>query len=108
MQWVMENNMHERIPVDLRSRFSHGNRFHTGTIMNLSKKDMFIKTKEVIPVSSVITVIMHTGKELYQIFAKVKRLNRTAEHYDGMDIEIISSNSNYLNYVKSLEGAYEH
>lgn len=94
--------MHERIPVDLRSRFSHGNVFHSGTIMNLSEKDMFIKTKEVIPVDSVITVIMHTGKELFQVFAKVNRLNRKAEHYDGMDVEIISLNSNYLKYVKNL------
>ena len=100
--------MHERIPVDLRSRFSHGNVFHSGTIMNLSKKDMFIKTKEVIPVDSVITVIIHTGKELFQIFAKVKRLNRTAEYYDGMDIEIISSNYSYLKYVKNLRGVYAH
>ncbi len=100
--------MHERIPVDLRSRFSHGNIFNSGTIMNLSKEGMFIKTKNVIPVDSVITVIMHTGRELFQIFAKVKRLNRTAEYYDGMDIEIISSNGNYLKYVKSLEGVYKH
>ncbi len=100
--------MHERIPVDLRSRFSHGNIFNSGTIMNLSKEGMFIKTKNVISVDSVITVIMHTGKELFQIFAKVKRLNRTAEYYDGMDIEIISSNYNYLKYVKNLAGVYKH
>jgi hypothetical protein len=51
---------------------------------------------------------MHTGKELFQVFAKVKRLNRTAEQYDGMDIEIINSNYNYLQYVKNLEGGYNH
>ena len=98
--------MHERIPVDLRSRFSHGNIFNSGTIRNLSKEGMFIKTNNVIPVDSVITVIMHTGIELFQIFAKVKRLNKTAEQYDGMDIEIISSNYNYLKYVKSLASVY--
>ena len=94
--------MHERIPVDLRSRFSHGNIFNSGTIMNLSKEGMFIKTKNVMPIDSVISVIMHTGEELFQIFAKVKRLNKTAEQYDGMDIDIISSNSSYLKYVKNL------
>ncbi len=108
MQKVAEKRKHERIPADLRSRFSHGNVFHSGTIMNLSIHGMFIKTKDVVPVNSVIAVIMHTGKELFQIFAKVKQLNRTTEHYDGMDIEIISSNDKYLKYVKSLEGVYEH
>jgi len=106
MQKVAEKRIYERIPVDLKSRFSYGNIFNSGTITNLSKKEMFIKTENVIPVDSVITVIMHTGKELFQVFAKVKRLNRTAEHYDGMDIEIISSNYNYLKYVKSLASVY--
>jgi hypothetical protein len=104
MQKVAEKRIYGRIPVDLKSRFSHGNIFSSGTIMNLSKKSMFIKTMNVIPVDSVITVILHTSKELFQVFAKVKRLNRTAEHYDGMGVEIISSNYMYLKYVKSLEG----
>ncbi len=106
MLHAAEKRMYERISSDLRSIFNHENVFHSGTIMDLSMKGMFIKTKDIIPVDSVIAVIMHTGKELFQIFAKVKRLNRTTEHYDGMGIDIISSNAIYLKYVNSLREVY--
>jgi len=86
----MEKSTVERLQSGIDARFNYGDMFYSGTILNLSEKGMFIKTRICLPPGSMFVVMVREDHELLKIPAKVKYSTKASVHYEGMGVEILN------------------
>ncbi len=98
----MEKRTVERMQSGIDARFNYGDMFYTGTIINLSEKGMFIKTKIRLPAGSMFVVLVLEENELLKMLARVKYSTRARVYYEGMGVEILNPPTNYKEYVDRL------
>ena len=101
--FIMKKRAFERIPVDFEVRLPCGNMFYSGTVLNLSEKGMFISTKRIYPVDSILNIQME--KETVYLLARVKSFKKTDGNSDGIGVEILNPPQNYLEFVSSLKAS---
>jgi hypothetical protein len=98
----MEKRTIDRVYSDIDARFNYGNMFYSGTILNLSEKGMFIKTKICLTPGSMFVVMIREENELLKMLARVKYSTRSGLHYEGMGVAILNPPTNYKEYVDRL------
>jgi hypothetical protein len=99
----MEKRAVERIAAEIDTRFFYGNMFYSGTAVNLSERGMFVHTHSCVPANSEFLVIIKDKKELIKISARVKRVTKTEDRFDGMGIELLNPSARYLEFVEGLK-----
>ncbi len=102
----MEKRSFERIDADVDVRFSYGYIFYTGSITNLSEKGLFIRTKNCLPMNSLILIMYRVEDELIKILARVKRSTKSNRYDDGMGIEVLNPQKKYIDYVNNMKSIY--
>lgn len=98
----MEKRTVERLKSGIDARFNYGDIFYTGTILNMSEKGMFIKTKICLPAGSMFVVMVRQENELLKMLARVKYSTRARVHFEGMGVEILNPPTNYKEFVDRL------
>ncbi len=102
----MEKRSFERIDANFDVRFSYGYIFYTGNIKNLSERGLFIRTKNCLPINSLILIMFRSEGELLKILARVKRSSKSNKFDDGMGIEVLNPQRKYIDYVNSMKSIY--
>ena len=95
----MEKRAYQRIPAGEKIKIIHGNTFYSGTILNLSEKGMFIGTKVLFPLYSIIRI----ESKSFNLCAKVNRLTEMNEYHEGVGVELFNLSQEYLEYMSSLK-----
>ncbi len=98
----MEKRTVERLHSGIDVRFNYGDMYYSGTILNLSEKGMFIKTKICLPPGPMFVIMVREENELLKMLASVKYSTRARVHYEGMGVEILNPPANYKEYVDRL------
>ena len=99
----MQRRYFERIPSDIKIRFSCDNMDYCGTITNLSEKGMFINTHDMcFPFDSKFEVVIDLNGKTMNIPVKVSRLTKTNDSYDGIAVELLNPPQSYLELLKDL------
>jgi hypothetical protein len=101
----MQKRYFERIPADLDTIFFCFQKIGTGKALNFSENGMFIKTKFCFPFDTKFNILISVPlkeKEL-RMSAKVVRIIKNDNFYDGMGVELIKPPSNYVDFIKSLK-----
>ncbi len=101
----MEKRSTERVPANLDTRFLYDDMFYSGRILNLSENGMFISTMKYVPSESKFLVVIRIKNEIYKMPAKVKRVTRRNTYSDGIGVELIEPDEEYLKYLKELRVA---
>ncbi len=101
----MEKRAFERVDTSLSIRYFCGNLFYTGTVRNLSGNGMFISTKVQFPFSSGFELLLPLKKEILRLPVKVTRIVKTDGFYNGMGVELLNPDQNYLEFVDTLKSA---
>jgi hypothetical protein len=99
----MEKRAYERMPADIEVRLPYGNKFYSGTILNLSEKGMFISTKKFYPSDSMLSI--YIDNKPVNLLSRVRRYRMTAGHLDGIGIEILNPQKKYLDFIDDLRSA---
>lgn len=99
----MEKRSCERIDANIEVRFSYGYMFYTGTIANLSQRGLFIRTKNRLPDNAVLLILFRLENDLLKLLAKVRHSDKSNSKYEGMGIELLNPQKEYLNFMESLK-----
>ena len=92
----------ERMTTSLRVNFSLNNEVNSGTITNLSNNGMFINTHMCLPLKSNFSVFIPLDDRVLDLPAKVRRLTKTGNDYDGMGVELLNPAPRYLELLNSI------
>jgi len=98
----MEKRTVERLQSGIDARFNYGNMFYSGTIMNMSEKGMFIKTKICLPPGTMFVVMVRKEHDLLNMLTRVKYNTRAMAHHEGMGVEILNPPTYCKEYVDRL------
>lgn len=72
--------------------------------MNISEDGMFISTGKVaFPFESNLVILIRRKEMLLKVPVKVCRLTKTENVFDGMGVQVIDSDPDYLKFVRSLK-----
>ncbi|KPK02616.1 MAG: hypothetical protein AMK71_01645 [Nitrospira bacterium SG8_35_4] len=99
-----EKRFYSRMPSKLKARFYCNETDYSGTITNISEDGMFISTGKVaFPFESTIVIFIRRKEMLLKVPVKVCRLTKTENVFDGMGVQVIDPDPDYLKFVKSLK-----
>lgn len=99
----MEKRSHKRIPFTLRVEFDCSNTICCCTAANLSENGMLLKTSDIpFPMDTRFEIYVHLKGEVLEVPAKVSRLLKTDNVYDGIGIELIDPPASYVDFIKDL------
>ena len=82
--------------------YSFGNEIHSGTITNMSADGMFISTRTFFPLNAEFQIYMKSREKIIPLQAKVNRLLKTGDKYDGMGVELLNPPQHYLDLLKLI------
>jgi len=96
----------ERVPANIRVRFYCFDTAYLGTVRNFSENGMFISMdKMVFPFDSKIEIIFRMDKNLLKVPVRVIRITKSEDVFDGIGVELLDANREYLELVSSHKGA---
>jgi hypothetical protein len=98
----MKKRDFERMTTTLRVNFSLNNEVNSGTITNLSNNGMFISTNMCLPLKSNFSIFIPLDDGVLDLPAKVRRLTKKDNDYDGMGVELLSPETRYLELLNSI------
>ncbi len=101
----MEKRTFGRVDTSLPIRYFCSNLFYTGTVTNLSGNGMFISTRMHFPFSSRFELLLPLKEEILRLPVKVTRIVKTDGFYNGMGVELLNPDQNYLEFVDTLKSA---
>ncbi len=101
----MEKRTFGRVDTSLPIRYFCGNLFYTGTVTNFSGNGMFIRTRVHFPFSSRFELLLPLKEEILRLPVKVTRIVKTDGFYNGMGVELLNPDQNYLEFVDTLKSA---
>jgi hypothetical protein len=104
----LEKRNCERKLVREKVIYSFGNIFYSGKLLNVSKEGIYVETAYCLPVDATLMLIMKINDSFINLIVKVKRLVRNSGLYKGMGLQLMNTPNSYLDYVNSLEPAYEN
>jgi hypothetical protein len=85
----------KRIPINRKIRYSFGNEIHSGTITNISAHGMFVRTGTFFPLKAEFNIYIKSREKIITVQAKVNRLLKTGDKYDGMGVELLNPPEQY-------------
>jgi hypothetical protein len=104
----MEKRYYERITTRLRVEFDCNNTICCSAVINLSENGMLLRTKDIyFPLDTKFEIFMHLKEEVLIVPVKVSRLDKTANNYDIIGIELINPPQKYFDYVDNLRSSIQ-
>jgi len=107
-----KKRVHERIPLDLEISFLQLNTKYSGTVKNISKNGMYIKSDTPLPFNSKLDILMLSkarlkilidfNSEVFEVPVRVKRLMRKEDFFIGMGVMLLNSSPLYQDFMSSL------
>jgi hypothetical protein len=85
----------KRIPIKRTIKYSFGNEIHTGIITNMSENGMFVITRTFFPLKAEFNIYIKSREKIITVQAKVNRLLKTGDKYDGMGVELLNPPEQY-------------
>jgi hypothetical protein len=99
-----EKRFYTRMPSKIKVRFYSNDTDYSGTIMNISEDGMFITIGKVaFPFDSNLVIFIRRKEMLIKVPVKVCRLTKTKNVFDGMGVQVINPDPDYLKFVRSLK-----
>ena len=99
----MEKRAVERIPTNIKVRFHYNNANHSGTIINLSEKGMFISTKKIyLPFEMQFKISIPLNEKILRVQVNLSRIIMSPDSCDGLGVELQSPPKDYLEFVRNL------
>ncbi len=99
----MEKRAFVRIEANLKVQLNCNNSDVPGTITNLSKRGMFLKTTEIAyPIDFEFDICLLLNNEKLKIPVSLRRIIMSPDSYHGLGIEIIDPPQKYLDYIEGL------
>jgi hypothetical protein len=98
----MERRANKRKHSKVEARFPCLGTFFSGTVTNLSEKNMFLKTAMCVPDGSQLEILICSQKEILKIPARVVRKEKTNNTYKGMGLELLNLSKGYLELLIKL------
>ncbi len=95
----------ERIPTCICVKFFSGKSEHTGIILNLSEKGMFIGTKVTFPLKPKLEILIPLKEEILKVQGKIKSFGKAGKIYNGIGVELLNPTQNYLKFVEGRKFA---
>jgi hypothetical protein len=95
----MERRAFKRIPIKVEAIFLEGNMVYSGTVLNLSERNMSISTRRCFPSGSMFESIIRVEEGLLKVHAQVKRETKINSYNDGMGVEVLNPTKEYLEFV---------
>ena len=99
-----ERRVSDRIPASIAVRFTYNRMLDSlcyGTVDNISRNGMLIKTGTCFPNQTNITLFIYQEKIL-MVHAKVKRVIKSDGFYRAMGIEVMDPSEEYLEFTDRL------
>lgn len=101
----MERRASERFPSNLKTRMFYGNLFYTGTVIDLSEKGLYIRTKINFQINSIFAMVLLINNQTVTLLGRVKRMVRSSGHEShlesGMGIELFTPPVSYLEFIRN-------
>jgi len=92
------------MPSKIKARFYCNDTDYSGTVINISEDGMFIRTRKVaFPFESNLVIFISRKERLLKVPVKVCRLTKTDNVFDGMGVQVIDAEPDYLKFVRSLK-----
>lgn len=102
----MEKRAYERIPVHIEVEYCCGSRVHNGTVINISEKGMFIRTREMsFPLESHWEVRLPYQEGTLTIPVSLRRMEMSPDSHDGIGVEFVGQSENYYEFINLLRAA---
>ena len=102
----MEKRAVQRIPKCICIKFFSGTSLHSGIIMNLSEKGIFINTKMSFPLKSKLEILLPLKEDILKVHGMIKNIRKTGKIYNGIGVELLTPNKNYLKLISNLKTSY--
>jgi len=100
---ITEKRAYKRVPSRIKARFYCDDTDYSGTITNISEDGMFITTGTVaFPFESNLTIFIRRNEMLLKVPVRVCRLTKTGNVFNGIGVQVIDAEQDYLNFVKLL------
>lgn len=104
----MQRRSFERVPANIKVRFYCCNTDYSGTVTDLSENGMFISmNKMIFPFDSKIDIIIPIEKKLLKVPVKVIRMTKSENVFNGIGVEILVSQQEYLEMVSKHRSSSE-
>lgn len=103
---MSDKRKYKRFNRMLEVEFSAGADKLTGISSNFSKKGMFIRTRYGLPAGTLLDIAIHMpGNKISRVKGIVRRSvkTNTALVKNGMGVELIHRDSNFLEFIKTSE-----
>ncbi len=91
-----------RIPTDIKVKFFSGTEMCYGTVMNLTEKGMFIRTKVNFPLQPQLRILMPCKDEFLRLNVWVKSFGGSDSINNGLGVELLNPPQKYLEFVGNL------
>jgi hypothetical protein len=100
---LIKKRAFKRFPSHINVRFNCGDTDYSGTITNISKCGMFIKTGRMsFPFESQFIVVMSLDGGLLHVRVKVIRITKSDDIYDGIGVALLNAPKEYISLVDSI------
>jgi hypothetical protein len=94
---LIKKRAFKRFPSHINVRFNCGDTDYSGTITNISKCGMFIKTGRMsFPFESQFIVVMSLDGGLLHVRVKVIRITKSDDIYDGIGVALLNAPKEYI------------
>lgn len=100
---LIKKRAFKRFPSHINVRFNCGDTDYSGTITNISKGGMFIKTGRMsFPFESQFIVVMILDGGVLHVRVKVIRITKSDDIYNGIGVALLDAPREYLSLVDSI------
>jgi hypothetical protein len=99
----MERRACERRSAKVDVQFFCCNRVHSGTVINLSEKGMFITTDEMrFPFDSQLEVLIPFREQILHVPVSLRRIEMSPDSHDGIGVELSDPPQDYVEIINGL------
>lgn len=92
----MQKRISERIPANLKLRYSCCDTDYSGTVMNLSGNGMFISSEISFPIKSSFEVFIQLKDGILKVPVKITRIVKSGNIYEGMGVKLLNIPEKYM------------
>ncbi len=103
LKQVEEKRAFPRMPTDLFAKIYNDMQVIRGTVTNISRSGMCIKSNERLPINSDSEIFIPLMQDILDINIKVVRFITTDGIYYGMGVEVLNPSKNYFDFIDNFK-----
>jgi hypothetical protein len=102
----MQKRASERIPANLRLRYTCCNYEYSGAVMNLSGNGMFINSDISFPIKSSFDVFIQWKEGILKVPVQIIRIVKSRNVYDGIGVKLLNIPEKYMELLINISLCY--